>query len=475
MIVMRAFYYFSLLLSLCLLGACSALPAPEEPSAVLPTRLVLPSATAAQQPFIPAVDRTPTPVLSMPIFAWFLNPDDRTVLGVNPQNQQVVIKIPTTFIPGLVAATQEGAWVTQSVDENTTSLLHLDPQSSQVTDDIPVQHGNATSISVAGEYVWLTMRLPTGTPDDKKGGVVQIDIKQRKILRFIETGAFPLQVAATPQSAWVLVKDALTTHFITINPTSGEITPLPAVVQSSTDLQLFARFTVNASGLWATPQQVHSLFIFNIDPQTGKVLNTIKMGESYDFHPIDITANDHSIFVALKNNSIVTLPAGKITDIQPVKINAPIDWITVSGGTVWAWSHSAASAYQMDSAGNHMSAGVPLGSTPVPTPTVVSYPTPSMMGAFKPCDGVDFESNLRPGMKAIVNPDPPLPDRVRISASSSGKVVDVVNANHWVEILEGPACVEGKVWWKVHTQNNVIGWTMEGDGIDHWLVPDTEN
>ena len=98
-----------------------------------------------------------------------------------------------------------------------------------------------------------------------------------------------------------------------------------------------------------------------------------------------------------------------------------------------------------------------------------------MGGSFKPCDGVDFESNLRPGMKAVVNPDPPLPDRVRVSASRTGTVVDIVNAGHWMEILEGPACVEGKVWWKVHTQNNITGWTMEGDGIDHWLLPAPQN
>ena len=472
---MRTPLYLSLLLSILLLAACAILPPQEDTPAVLPTRLVLPTATPVQQMLVPGGDTT-APAQPIPFSAWFPNPDDRTLLGVNPQNQQVTARVLTTFTPQLVAAAQNEVWVTQNVNETVTSLLRLDRQSSQVTDDIPVQYGRATSISAAGNYVWLTMQAPSAAHGDKKGGVVQVDATQRKIIRYIEMDGFPLQVAATPQVAWVLVQDALATHFENINPVSGSFTPVPAAVQNSSDLQLFARFTVHPNGLWAIPQQLHSPYIFHLDLQ-GKVLKIIKVGEGYDAHPTDIIAGGQSIFVALKNNTIVTLNANNETiTSQPVSISAPIDWLISIDQDVWAWSYAAAAAYQINSTGSQMAVSASLGSTPVPTPTVVSYPTPSMMGgSFKPCDGVDFESNLRPGMKAIVNPDPPLPDRVRISASSTGQVVDLVNPSHWMEILEGPACVEGKVWWKVHTQNDVIGWTMEGDGIEHWLLPAPEN
>jgi hypothetical protein len=467
---MRYFNSLALLAALFLLASCGQ----DDAMPSLPTRLVLPTATPEQQ--LAALAETAAPADDLPYYAWFPNPDDRTVLGINPKNQQLTTKILTAFNPSLVTSNADDVWVAQSVDENTTSLLHINRQGNSISDDIPLQYGRATSISAAGSYVWLTMQSPSSTASESKGGVVQIDNNQRKLIRYIATRGSPLQVSATAQAAWVLVQDALTTHFERINPVSGDTTILPASVRTSSDLQLFAHFALQANELWAIPRQLHAPYVFRLDPQTGNILAAIQVGSTPAEHPIDITTGKQSIFVALQNNSIITIDPVTGTVSSPVSINAPIDWLSVIDNTVWAWSYLAATAYQMDNSGRKVIGSTLLGSTPVPTPTIPVYPTPSIMGgSFKPCDGVDFESNLRTGMKAIVNPDPPLPDRVRISASSTGTVVDMVTPNHWMKILEGPACVEGKVWWKVHTQNNIIGWTMEGDGIDHWLLPAPED
>ena len=471
---MRYFYSLTLALTFFLLSACTGLTGQDDSTTPLPTRLVLPT-TTPEQPSTTLQAETTSPAAPNSAFAWFPNPDDHTVLGVDSQNQSVTTKILTTFNPSLVTSTTDEVWVTQDVDEKITSLLRIDRRTGIVSDDIPIQYGRATSISVEGNYVWLTMQSPTSVKGEMTGGVVQVDINQRRFLRYIETSGYPLQVVATPQAAWVLEQDVLTTHFESITPSNGQTSPIPASVQNSADLQLFARFAINSSGMWAIPQQPFAPYIFHLDPQTGHILTTIKVGDTPNEHPIDIAAGNNAVYIALENNSIVTLNPNNGFLSDPVSIGVPINWLTVMDQDVWVWSYPAATAYQMDGSRNRLLGSVVLGSTPVPTPTVVSYPTPSIMGgAFKPCEGVDFESNLRPGMKAIVNPDPPLPDRVRISASRTGTVVDVVKPNHWMEILEGPACVEGKIWWKVHTQNNIIGWTMEGDGIDHWLLPTPE-
>jgi hypothetical protein len=472
---MRHPFFLVLFTTLVLLGGCNSLPGLDDSPAVLPTRLILPTATEAAPHSAAAPANTTVPGEPIPYFAWFANPDDRAVLGVNPQNQQIMTKILTTFNPGLVTSFGDDVWVTQNVDEKITSLLHLKRQSSAISDDIPIQYGQATSISAAGDYVWLTLQSPDSAAGELKGGVVQVDINQQKLLRYIETRGYPLQVSATAQAAWVLVQDALTTHFERINPANGESSLIPPSVQSSGDLQLFERFSIQSSGLWATPRQ-HTPYVFQVDPQTGKIINIIKVGSTPAEHPIDITAGAQSVYAALQNNTILAIDPAAGTISTPVTINAQIDRLSIVDNTIWVWSHTAATAYQVDNHSNRILGSTQLGSTPIPTPTIPVYPTPSIMGgSFKPCDGLDFESNLRTGMKAIVNPDPPLPDRVRISASRTGKIVDIVNPNHWMDILEGPACVEGKVWWKVRTQNNIIGWTMEGDGIDHWLLPAPEN
>jgi hypothetical protein len=354
--------------------------------------------------------------------------------------------------------------VTQDIDDNTTSLLHLDRRDNTIGDNITLKYGRANSIAAAGKYIWLTLQAPNG----KAGGVAQIDRTTRKFLRFMITPGYPLEINASPEDVWMLEQDIVTTHFDRIDPETGNISAVPATVQSSDDLQLFARFTVNASGLWATPQQPHANYIFHIDARSGKTLETIKLND----YPTDVTASDQAVYIALKNNTMVSLVPGQNTVSNPVSLPAPINWLAYENDAVWAWSNSASTAYQYEPHTNKLLGSALLGSTPVPTAAPTIFPTMSIMGRpTKPCDTIDFESNLRPGMKAVVNPDPPLPDRVRDAPSKTGKVVDVVPSNKLIDILEGPACAEGRVWWRVHTPNNLYGWTAEGDGIDHWLLP----
>jgi hypothetical protein len=42
-----------------------------------------------------------------------------------------------------------------------------------------------------------------------------------------------------------------------------------------------------------------------------------------------------------------------------------------------------------------------------------------------------------------------------------------------VELLEGPICADGVVFWKVGSDlvPGGIGWTAEGDGADYFLEP----
>lgn len=42
-----------------------------------------------------------------------------------------------------------------------------------------------------------------------------------------------------------------------------------------------------------------------------------------------------------------------------------------------------------------------------------------------------------------------------------------------IEILEGPICADGLVFWKIESESipGGIGWTAEGDGKEYYLEP----
>lgn len=83
-------------------------------------------------------------------------------------------------------------------------------------------------------------------------------------------------------------------------------------------------------------------------------------------------------------------------------------------------------------------------------------------------------SQLYPGIFAVVTGGPgDLANRVRSTPDTSSQVVAQLRPGQPVVILEGPACNEGLIFWKV--QSDVIpggqGWTAEGDGVAYYLAP----
>ncbi len=119
--------------------------------------------------------------------------------------------------------------------------------------------------------------------------------------------------------------------------------------------------------------------------------------------------------------------------------------------------------------------------TPIPTateePVVAATSTPEPFPSATPsiwdaCPGYDYLSQLRTGMQAQIALDPPLPNRVRESPSTAASIAGYIDPGGIVEILEGPACEEGWIWWKVReVETNLEGWTAEGDINGYWVIP----
>jgi hypothetical protein len=110
-------------------------------------------------------------------------------------------------------------------------------------------------------------------------------------------------------------------------------------------------------------------------------------------------------------------------------------------------------------------------STVTQTPTQPATPTPTpATGPWEACANT-YLSRLRKGDRAYVSFDPPLANRVRERPNTTAAILGNIEPGEEIEILGGPACNTGWVWWEVRSLSTSLqGWTAEGDGEDYWLV-----
>lgn len=97
--------------------------------------------------------------------------------------------------------------------------------------------------------------------------------------------------------------------------------------------------------------------------------------------------------------------------------------------------------------------------------------TPSPNATAFTCSGTQ-PTRLKVGSYASVSVNPPLANRVRSGPGKSNSIVDLIQPGKGMEILGGPICADGWVWWHIRTFDaSIEGWTAEGDAQSYWLVP----
>jgi uncharacterized protein YgiM (DUF1202 family) len=117
----------------------------------------------------------------------------------------------------------------------------------------------------------------------------------------------------------------------------------------------------------------------------------------------------------------------------------------------------------------------PIFSTPTPSISESGFSpqtkTATIILPWFPCDGV-YDSRLQGNMRAQVSDNPPLSNRVRSGAGTSFKILGNIGPGEIVNIVDGPACSNNLVWWRVLSEEtNLEGWTSEGDFESYWLIP----
>jgi hypothetical protein len=81
-------------------------------------------------------------------------------------------------------------------------------------------------------------------------------------------------------------------------------------------------------------------------------------------------------------------------------------------------------------------------------------------------------SRLHVNDTALVGFDPDLPLNVRTGAGTDYPIFRKFLPGVKVNILAGPNCTNGMVWWKISSQQSSdSGWSAEGMGSDYYLIP----
>lgn len=110
--------------------------------------------------------------------------------------------------------------------------------------------------------------------------------------------------------------------------------------------------------------------------------------------------------------------------------------------------------------------------TQEPAMGTVEIPPSATPETWDACPGYEVRSRMQVGMQAQIALDPPLPNRVRETPSALAKIAGFIDPGGKLEILEGPVCEEGWIWWRVkELDSDLTGWTAEGDTSGYWLVP----
>lgn len=90
---------------------------------------------------------------------------------------------------------------------------------------------------------------------------------------------------------------------------------------------------------------------------------------------------------------------------------------------------------------------------------------------YQACPGA-VVSRLRVGDIAFVQEIPDIPNRVRVEPIVDSEIVARIYPLSEMEILEGPLCGEGGVWWKVKSmKSGRTGWTMESRNGEYYIAP----
>lgn len=459
--LMKTFFpFFLIILILLITPGCSSVAIPS----LVPT-IDLPSSaksTVAQKPeMTPPASNTEK---STPI--WVANPSDRTVLRIDPSNNTVTNTIPIEGRPDIAVVGEGAVWL---LDRQHKLVFRIDPSTNRMTASIPLPAGDASTLTVGGGAVWVGMTgkadlsaQPPGAEEDvvQPGMVVQIDPHTNAVLK-----QFPVQpvnqMVISSSSLWVLSHAVIDTPVQLIDLKSKQGMAMP--FSNAPGWLPADALAVDTNNLWLFSSAYSKIFRATLD---GHINSIIDLDPHQPTGSADLLLTGSSLWAATPWGSVLRIDPNTNHIQVKIDLNIPLSGLIAGDNAVWVLSQQTATLYRINLDNNTVAAQIKTGS--ILAPTVVPSPTPRVV-IWKPCpDGPT--SRLKVGDLAYVTKDPPIPNRVRKEPKPDAEILGYINPGASMELLEGPACANGWVWWRVKNAD-LNGWTAEGDNETYWLVP----
>lgn len=407
---------------------------------------------------------TATPDFNAPV--WVSNPVERSVLRIDPASNQVTATIEIEGRPDKVIVGEGAIWV---LDQQHELVFHIDPASNRVVTSIALPDGEAETIAAGSGSVWVGMigRITMGEQEtfaDEEvlppAMVVQINPRTHEI-----TNQLPVQpvsrLALSGQALWVLSRTVIDTPLQVFNLTSNQGMTVP--LKNAPEWLPAESMAIGPESLWLFSSAYGK--IFRATPN-GQVIASIDIPVHQPTGYADLLLDASGLWAATPWGSVIHVDP--VTDhvLATLELYVPLSGLQPGGGSVWVVSQQTAAVYRINPSSHEIEAQISTGS-PL-SPTVIPSPTPRVV-IWKPCPEGP-QSRLKVGDLAYVTKDPPIPNRVRKEPNREADIIGHINPGASMEIIEGPACADGWVWW--HIKNaDLNGWTAEGDKETYWLVP----
>jgi DNA-binding beta-propeller fold protein YncE len=440
------------------------------PTIALPTDApikILPAARVSQTSTpMPAIALTPTRLALSPMPVWVSSPIDQVVLRIDPLSNSIAAVVAVDGNPEMVEVGLGAVW---ALDRMNNQVFRIEPNTNQVTAVIPLPSGKANALAVGSGFVWVGMtgKINLAALSPQQGDeilppswVLAIDPESNRLRE--DFAVQPVnRLAVSGKKLWVLSRGVIDTpiQIIDLENRQGLAVPL----RNAPDWLPADALAVDAENLWLLSTAYGKIFHATTD---GQIQAAVNLEASMPTGYPDLLLTSSGLWAAT--------PWGTVLRIDPetnrvkgrVDLGLPLTQLIDGQDSIWVLSQQAGMLFRIDIDQNVVTAQIATG-TQV-QPTVVPSPTPRIV-IWKPCPDAPL-SRLKVGITAYVTTDPPVGNRVREEPNREAEILGVIKAGASMKIIEGPACSDGWVWWRMQNAN-YEGWTAEGDQSAYWLIP----
>lgn len=455
-----------IILILSISPGCTPAPIPElAPTISLPTQT--PSSSAPVQPAAQTPVKTSPAVRQNAAEAlWISNTEDQTVLRIDPHKNDIAATIQIDGRPDEVTTGEGWVW---ALDRRQSRIYRIDPRQNRVTAEFQLPDGDAKTVRTGNGSVWVGMteaidlvsQVPSMDEEFIPSGVVlQIEPNNGEITR--RWPAQPVsQLQVDGSALWVLSNTVVDTTLQVFDLSSGQGMVVP--FQNSPNWLPLDAIEISPQAMWLYSAAYGKIFQAGLD---GRIRSAISLEERQPVGHADLLLTESGLWAITTWGSVLHIDPNTNHILGKIELNAPLTRLLSTPGAVWVLSEQTAMLFRIDPQQHAIAAQIATGSLLLPT--VVPTPTPRVV-LWKPCADAPT-SRLKVGDIAYVTKDPPLPNRVRQKPNREAEILGLINPGGGMDIIDGPSCGEGWVWWKVKNAD-LEGWTPEGDFETYWLIP----